>query len=231
MITRITKKEELIKALASFTPDVFTGKIKALCEAYGFSYPFLKFYRSERAVIAFYYASAVICGECDDEVWDFCGISGVTDLLIAHGGSPDSAVCIMEYKGGGQPADLKTDTSYEKVYDILKDGFDIDFDSWYTDTCHNVRHGISEIYTLEDAATATKMFGIDGIALLSLVAVKNEYKGKNYGRRTVEAAAERLFPENRVYVICEKALVPFYEKCGFEKTAECYKNYESRTKE
>ena len=229
MITRITEKEELEKALAQFSPDVFTGKIKALYKAYGFSYPFLKFFRSEKAVIVFYYASAVICGEADDEISEFCNISGISDLLIAHGGSPESILYIMEYKGAAVKADLKTDTSYEKVYDILKDGFKIDFDSWYTDTCHNVRHGISEIYTLEDISTATKMFSIDGIALLSLVAVKEEHKGKNYGRRIVEAAAERLTPENRVYVICEEALVPFYKKCGFEKTAECYNKYESRT--
>lgn len=224
MITRIFTDEELDRALGTFSPDVFTGKIKALREAYGFSYSFLKFFRSEKAVVAFYYASAVICGEADDELEAFCQSSGITDLLISHGGSPDSVVYILEYKGNGRRADLKTNPSYEKVYDILKDGFDIDFDSWYTDTCHNVRHGISEIYTLEDAATATKMFSIDGIALISLVAVKNEQKGKSYGRRIIEAVAERLYP-NRVFVICEKELVPFYKKCGFEKTAECYNEF------
>ncbi len=225
MITRITEKEELEAALSAFSPDVFTGKIKALYEAYGFSYPFLKFFRSERAVIAFYYASAVICGEADEEISQFCSISGITDLLISHGGSPDSILYILQYVGGGSYADLKTDAPYEKVYNILKDGFQIDFESWYTDTCHNVRHGISEIYTLEDAATATKMFSIDGIALLSLVAVKKEHRKRNYGRRIIEAAAERLSPENRVFVICEKELVPFYKKCGFEKTAECYNEF------
>ena len=231
MITRITEREELEKALDAFSPDVFTGKIKALYEAYGFSYPFLKFFRSEKAVIAFYYASAVICGEADEEISQFCGISGITDLLISHGGSPDGILYVMEYRRAacGSCIDLKTDTPYEKVYDILKDGFQIDFDSWYTDPCHNVRHGISEVCTLEGVATAAKMFSIDGIALISLVAVKKEYKGKNYGRRIVEAVAERLSPENRVFVICEKELVPFYEKCGFEKTAECYNKYESRT--
>lgn len=231
MITRITEKEELEKALSAYSPDIFTGKIKALCEAYGFSYPFLKFFRSEKAVIAFYYASAVICGEADDEISQFCYISGITDLLISHGGSPDSILYILQYAGGGSCADLKTDAPYEKVYDILKDGFQIDFDSWYTDTCHNVRHGISEIYTLEDIATAAKMFSIDGIALISLVAVKKEHRNGNYGRRIVEAAAERLSPENRVFVICEEELVPFYKKCGFEKTAKCFTKYESRTEE
>ncbi len=231
MITRITEREELEAALGPFPADVFTGKIKALYEAYGFSYSFLKFFRSERAVIAFYYASAVICGECDDEISQFCGISGVTDLLISHGGSSDGILYIMEYKGKGGFAELKTDTSYEKVYDILKDGFDMDFDSWYTDICHNVRHGISEIYTLDEKAAVTKMFSMDGIALLSLVAVKKEHRKENYGRRIVEAAAKRLCPENRVYVICEEELLPFYKKCGFEKTAECYNKYESRKDE
>lgn len=225
MITRITEKEELKKALSAFSPDVFTGKIKALYEAYGFSYPFLKFFRGERAVIAFYYASAVICGEADEEIAEFCCISGITDLLISHGGSSDGILYILKYAGGGSCADLKTDTAYEKVYDILKDGFDMEFDSWYTDICHNVRHGISEIYTLEDAATATKMFSIDNIALISLVAVKKEHRNRNCGRKLIEAVSQRLCPENRVYVICEKELVPFYRKCGYEITAECYNKF------
>ena len=72
---------------------------------------------------------------------------------------------------------------------------------------------------------------IPNLALISLVAVKKEHRNGNYGRRIVEAAAERLSPENRVFVICEEELVPFYKKCGFEKTAECYNKYESRTEE
>ncbi len=231
MITRIFTEEELEAELSAFSPDVFTGKIKALYKAYGFSYSFLKFFRSEKAVIAVYYASAVICGEADGESVEFCRISGVTDLLIRNGGSPDSIVYIMMYKGNGKQADLKTDTPYEKVYEILKDGFDIEFDSWYTDTCHNVRHGISEIYTLDGKAAAQKMFSIDGIALISLVAVKKEHRKENYGRRLVEAVSQRLSHGNRVFVICEKELVPFYKKCGYEITAECYTTYESRTEQ
>ncbi len=228
MITRIFTEEELKAALSPFAPDVFTGKIKALCEAYGFSYPFLKFFRGEKTVIAFYYASAVICGPMDDELSEFCHSSGIIDLLISHEGSRDGILYIMEYKGEGKSSPLSMDTSYEKVFDILKDGFHIEFDNWYTDTCHNVRHGISEIYTLDEKATAAKMFSIDGIALISLVAVKNEYRNKNYGRRIVEAVSEKLRTENRVFVICEKELVPFYKKCGYEITAECYNKYESR---
>ena len=225
MITRIFTEEELKAALVSFTPDIFTGKIKALCMAYGFSYPFLKFFRSEKAVIAFYYASAVICGEADEELKAFCESSGITDLLISHGGSHDGILYVLSYKGGGKSADLKTDAPYEKVFDILKDGFEIEFDSWYTDTCHNVRHGISEIYTLDNNATAQKMFAVDGIALISLVAVKKEQRQKNYGRKVVEAVAERLSPLNRVFVICQQELLPFYKKCGFEQIAVCYNKF------
>ena len=197
--------------------------------AYGFSYPFLKFYRSESAVLAVYYASAVICGEADDELYDFCRSMGAYDCLIQHGGSESGILYIMEYAGAeAEKLSLCTDTPYEKVYDILKDGFTLDFESWYTDTCHNVRHGISAVYTLEEKAAAQEMFSIDGISLISLVAVKKEHRGKNYGGRLIKALSHKLSQKNRVYVICEKELMPFYISCGYKNTAVCYNKYESR---
>ena len=229
MIKRIFSEEELSSALTPYSADIFTGKIKALMKAYGFSYPFLKFYEGENAVIAVYYASAVVCGEADEEICDFCESLGVSDYLIQHGGNPNSILYIMEYKGGeAEELPLCTDMPYEKVYDILKDGFSMDFDSWYTDTCHNVRHGISTVYTLEEKATAAEMFSIDGISLISLVAVKKEHRGKNYGSALVKALSDKLSRKNRVFVICEKELMPFYISCGYIKTAECYNKFESR---
>ena len=232
MIKRLFTEEELYTVLDTCPADIFTGKIKALCAAYGFSYDFLKFYIGENAVIAVYYASAVICGEADEEVYEFCKSLGVSDFLIQHGGSADSILYIMEYKNKeAYEFPICTNTPYEKVYEILKDGFEIEFDGWYTDTCHNVRHGISTVYTFEDKATATEMFSIEGISLISLVAVKKEHRGKNYGGSVVKALSHKLSQRNRVYVICEKELMPFYISCGYEKTAECYNKYESWTKE
>ena len=40
---------------------------------------------------------------------------------------------------------------YRTVFEILKSGFslsDYQFDEWYADTCHRVRHGISRLIVI-----------------------------------------------------------------------------------
>lgn len=222
MIKRIFTEKELEKALQNTAPDIFSGKIKALFRAYGFEYPFLKFFVSENgAVMAVYYGSAVISGTADEEVLEFCSISGFGEILCPENGK-GQRLNIMEYKGGGKTTSLlSADAPYSEVFEILKDGFDISFDDWYTDTCHNVRHGISEVFALEGKATAQKMFTVDGISLISLVAVKKEARKNGTGSRLIQAVSERLAKNSRVFVICEDSLVPFYEKNGYAVKEYC----------
>ena len=54
-----------------------------------------------------------------------------------------------------------------EISEIVIDGFDIDIIKWYTDISHNLRHGISGIYVLENNACAVKMFSSSGITYLS----------------------------------------------------------------
>lgn len=226
MIKRIFTREELEKALQNTAPDIFSGKIKALALAYGFEYPFLRFFCTENnTVIGAYYGSAVVSGAIDEEILHFCLSLGCGEVLfpgIAE--TPLERLNIMEYKGnppksGNTP--LCTDTPYSCVFDILKEGFDISFDEWYTDTCHNVRHGISKVFTLENNATAQKMFTVDGISLVSLVAVKKAARKNGTGSRLIQAVSALLAKDSRVFVICEDKLVPFYIKNGYEKTGYC----------
>lgn len=231
MIKQILSLGELERAFGGIKPDILSGKIKALGRAYGFSYSFLKFFGQTdgRSVISVYYGSAVICGEADEEAAIFCKQAGVSEILMPEAVytrhfSEFSAeqLYIMEYKGGiFEPEKLSADTSYEKIFEILRDGFDISFEDWYPDMCHNVRHGISEVFTLEDKATATKMFSEDGLSLISLVAVKKEHKGKGLGARIVRSASERLALKDRVFVICKGELVPFYSKNGYKICGNC----------
>lgn len=230
MIKQIFTAEELENSLNNINPDIFSGKIKALAEGYGFSYPFLKFFLQDNtAVIAVYYGSAVICGAVNEELVQFCIASGFSEILMPErgmnfGGINADSLNIMEYRGGVIAADipsLSTDTPYKEVFEILRDGFDINFDDWYTDTCHNVRHGISEVFTLENKAAAQKMFTIDGISLISLVAVKKEYRGRDYGGRIIRSLSALLSRNSRVFVICEDKLKPFYEKNGYVHKGHC----------
>lgn len=230
MITRIFTADELENALMGIAPDIFSGKIKALARGYGFEYPFLRFFRNENnTVIGAYYGSAVICGTMDEEILHFCLSSGYGEILFPKTAKLPEGITaqrlnIMEYKGNSEKSGtspLSTDTPYSAVYDILKEGFDIPFDDWYTDTCHNVRHGISEVFTLENAATAQKMFTIDGITLVSLVAVKEEARKCGTGSRLIKAVSALLSEKSRVFVICEDRLLSFYMKNGYEITDYC----------
>lgn len=231
MIKQIFSEEELKLALKDRTPDIYSGKIKALGKAYGFSYPFLKIYNNPESgtVLSVYYGSAVVCGACDEETGLFLREIGVAEILMSEESYENAfsdieakRLHIMEYKGenSGIPL-LSSDAPYEKVYEILKDGFDISFDDWYTDMCHNVRHGVSEIFTLDGKATASKMFSVDGISLISLVAVKNEYRGKGFGNSVIRSVSENLAENTRVYVICKDGLVPFYSKNGYKTAGYC----------
>lgn len=226
MIRQVFSAEELNPVLDKIPPDIFTSKIKALMAGYGFSYSFLRFYIGDGGfAAAVYYGSALISGNVGAEAAEFIKSLGCREALIPEaakdffGEYKPERLNIMRYGGAfsdtAEP--LSTDTSYEKVYEILSDGFDIGFDDWYTDTCHNVRHGISTVYTLENAAAAVKMFTIDGISLVSFVSVKKERRGEGLGGRLIRAASELLKKSGGVYVICEDRLISFYGENGYDK--------------
>ena len=176
-----------------------------------------------------YYGSAVVVGKLDEEAYEFLINTFSGEILMSEENSAlfgtfsPEPLYIMEYTGGVafEKTALKTDTPYERVYEILREGFNISFEDWYTDTCHNVRHGISEVFTYNDTATAEKMFSIDGISLISLVAVKNSARGKGVGGLLIKNVSERLLESGKVYVICEKELIPFYEKNGYKFYKNC----------
>jgi len=231
MIKRIFSLQELNQSLDGIKKDVLSGKIKSLAKSYGFDYPFLKFYAqtSPAAVISLYYSSAVIVGEAAEETALFLENEFSGEILTSpqnekvFGAFSHETLYIMEYEGSAlsDKIPLRADLPYEKVYDILKEGFNISFDDWYVDTCHRVRHGISKVYTAFDKATATEMFCEDGMLLISLVAVKKKYRGEGLGGALIKALSEKLSEKGRVFVICEKALIPFYEKNGYKFSENC----------
>lgn len=223
MIRQALTDCELNSVFHKLPKDVLCGKVKALFSAYGTGYDFLRFYIQPSAVIAVYYSSAVVCGMADEETVSFLKLNGYSDILM-----PDiNGVCgqrlnIMSYEKYQEAADLLSiNPPYREVYDILSDGFDISFDEWYTDTCHNIRHGISELYILNGKAAAVKQFTVDNISLISAVAVKNTHKQMGYGSRLIRAVSERLIKSSEVYIICEDSLIPFYEKNGYVLKGTC----------
>ena len=218
----------------SYTPDIFSGKIKALALSYGFNYPFCRFFvqdvKEGSGAIADYYGEGVLFASPDysggEELVPFLKASGMKSVIMSANTCEKAGLqsaakksLIMAYCGERErekPTGLRADLPYEKVFDILKDGFSLDFDSWYPDVCHFVRHGISRVYAIEGKATATTMFSLEGVSLISYVASAKTERGKGYALALVSyIAAEEQKRGFKPYVICEKELSGFYEKAGF----------------
>lgn len=240
MIEKITDMDRLYNSLSG-KPDIFSGKIKALAESYGTGYDFLTFYSGDSGITAAkYYNSAVISGYTDNEealseLKSFLPVLG-KGTLMSSGLSDRLGIsevckkgCIMKFTDKApRDNDLSRDNvnnglTYREIYDILKDGFDMSFDEWYVDINHNVRHGISRIFTVGNFTTASLMFSVDGISFISAVATRPEMRRKGWAGRLVRyIALSEAKCRNEAYLICEESLKGFYEKAGFTLSGNCY---------
>ena len=124
-------------------------------------------------------------------------------------------------------SELREDPPYDEVFDILKDGFEgIDHDSWYTDINHRVRHGTAKVY-IYGGATATVNSENETAAFVTLLATKNEYRGKGDAKKLLRSLGLYYSRINKeMFILCRQALKPFYEKTGFReagRTVTIYK--------
>ncbi len=242
MIRLVDNKEELYRALGN-TADIFAGKIRAYAEGYGFGYYFCSFWvQDSSAVICAYYNDAVAAqtGELSDEAAEELTmfLSGqsfarvlMPDSLCGRLGLAEQAeeLCLMEWANDvKKPVEydkeaVKTNSSLIQIYEIVSSAFDIDFEKWYTDTSYMLRHGISEVYTLENSACAIKMYSSEGVTYLSYVCVKPECRGRGLAHALLHyICTDETARGDRTFIICEEELTGFYESAGFTKTGRVF---------
>ena len=235
MIQKITDKTTLYKALDKGR-DIYTEKIRAFAEAYGFGYDFCNFYKQTGGtVISDYYGSAVVAkagirpGDRLAELMEFLMCGKFRKVLMPYhafaaaniDANHREMLHMVCENGSGSSADITggaidTNAPLEELSDIMGDGFDIGVNKWYTDLSHNLRHGISGTYVLGHSACAVKMFSSSGIAYLSYVSTRKEARGKGYATRLVSAiCADENAHGNRVEIFCTESLRPFYANIGF----------------
>lgn len=232
MIKRISSPEEM-----SALPEkgVEAQKIRSLLLAYGIKYDFCRFFISENAFIAQLNGDYIICdcGETDiSELASFLDFSGFASVFCSDRIGENLSktldlrakkVYLMRFLGN--PSAEKPDIlSPNEAYSIIKTGFDFEFEAWYLDMSHRVRHGISRFYGLFGSALAVQ-YAINGEALISQVASLPEKRGKGFASRLISAVCNEL-QDFAVYVLCEQELEGFYQKNGFicEKTKYIIKN-------
>lgn len=219
--------------------NVIVGRINAYYRAYGTGYDFCTFYEGDTDdnMLALYYGGElyVHCNENGDlqSIITFSEMLGAKAVMSDIKLSEESETLYI-MTSGQMPAvcnnRLKAEFTedYRTVFEILKSGFslsDYQFDEWYADTCHRVRHGISRLivmyYGSEPAATATVLFDDDKSCFLSHIAVRRDMQKNGIGTALLSCTAN-LLDNRKITLICKKNVQRFYINCGFTATGTAY---------
>lgn len=225
MIERIYTEPNLPKH------GIVAQKIRALFQAYGTGYDFCKFYKQGRSVLAYLDGSLVLYADnrADySELSDFIRLNGFTDFFCSaetanrlsnYLTADYNSVLGMKFTGEPRTANITETDALSEVFGILSTGFEIEFEPWYLDMSHRIRHGVSRAFLLDNTAALVVQHNINGEALLSQIAVVPSRRGQGCATKLIQAVCSELSP-GECYVICERKMAEFYEKVGFRRTAE-----------
>lgn len=229
MIERIDSDNELNHLLKNMNNSVEAQKIKALAACYGTKYDFCRFYKADNSILCGLNDSYILYGcNASEELAAFFTSFGFSEIFCSYSvgnqlSKPvdchSNSVNLMRFDGMGVPQDTEHNTSLGELYEILKTGFDIEFEPWYLDISHRVRHGVAQTRRLGDSALIIQ-HNINGAALLSQIATLPESRGKGNAARLISAVCAELSP-SKTYIICEDKLLDFYKHIGFK--FECKK--------
>lgn len=216
--------------------DIFSVKIFALLEAYGTKYPFIRFYAQKNNGIV----TAVICildnditlsliNEIADidELREFVSVMGFSTLLCDDSfeidNSFDSGVIMSSDRKIELPCRYTVVDEYPYLFDLFNfvDYADVDFESWYVDISHRIRHGCAKAVTLNingqiiSSAIFSAVYKND--ALLTAVQTKPEFRKSGYASALVSAMCCDV--TGTVYLMREdNKNEGFYKRLFFENT-------------
>lgn len=206
-------------------------KIRALFNAYGGGYDFCRFFRQGDTFLACLDGSFVICeGSAPDreELAGFLSLNGFTDLFCSEAAANSlrgrisaefSRVELMEIKIPEKRGGVLSECTPSEAWKIISSRFPIEFEPWYLDISHRVRHGVSRCVSNGKAALVVQ-HSINGESLISQVAVYPEFERQGFAAELLRDTCAAL--GGRVNVVCEDALTGFYEKCGFRRIGYRY---------
>ena len=226
MIKRVYSEDQLLILPKS---GIEAQKIRALMKAYGTNYDFCSFYKSDEFILARFYNEFVICkyGMSDnnklDELSEFLTFSGfskifcsddVGEILKGELSLNCKKLNLMKFCGEvPKVCENIKELSLTKAYDILKTSFEINFEPWYLDMSHRIRHGISKFYG-NDSSVLAVQHDLCGEALLSQIATIPEKRGQGKASELILSVCKTLCKSN-VFLLCEDKNLSFYKKLGF----------------
>ena len=227
MIKHIFNNKNFSDLICILPNSHYTDNIDFLFRCYGADTDFCEFYSADSALICiFEKTSAIIAGELKDFEETALFLSGCN--LI----NSDYSVCKELHKhldafenvpvdfqlakiSDKKSQDLNENPNLKDVYTIISSGFsDIDFNLWYTDTSHKIRHNLGKCYTYKNSASVTASYYNNGI-FLSQVSTLTTERHKGYASQMLHEVTG-LYKDKKVYLIAEHSKRPFYKSAGFE---------------
>lgn len=228
MIRRASSEDELFRLPKH---GVEAQKIRALLLAYGTKYDFCRFYASEDFIFCKMNSSFVVSeiGKTNnaEELADFLGFGGFSEIFCSEalGEQLERLLCcnakrvnLMRFGGEvseiGKIDEIEKSPRLDDVVGILRTSFEIEYEPWYADMSHRIRHNVAGARRLGNSALVIQ-HNLNGEALLSQIATAPGSRNKGNATRLISAVCAELFP-SEVFVICEDSLTGFYHRIGFE---------------
>ncbi len=205
-------------------------RIMSCLTAYGLTYSFARFYlqyidKKATALISVIDDNATVVTSTDadiDEISAFLPAVGVKSVLSDKFLKLACPVRLKSfYKDFTETKRCDLGFDYKKAYKMLLCLYpDMDFDSWYVDLSHRVRHGCA-VAAGTDSGCMCAAKHLDE-TLITGIAVLPECRMRGEGKALVGAAAS-MSGAKRVWALCDdKQAQRFYLKCGFSENDPVY---------
>lgn len=231
MIKLIEKSDEFN---AFNKEDIFYIRIMSLLKAYSTDYRFALFYKqideneNITAIISRLDNDYTVCHNKNfdrNELNDFFKTLGFNSILcddeVKLDFSFDFGVIMETNKKIEKVINYAAIDEYPKLMDLfnLEDYSSADFESWYVDVSHRIRHGAAKAVTLNvnDEIVSSGIFSsiYNDNAILTSVSTLPEFRKMGYASALVSAMVCDI--KGKVYLMRDKNKnEEFYKKLGFE---------------
>ena len=234
MIKKIDKKNEFDSYIKT---DLYSIRIKALLVAYGTDYDFAVFYKQINkngeitAIISKLDGDFTISMNNADkaEIAEFLCVIGCNSCLCEDLGNYadcyDEGVIMMSERKAEFTLPYTETDEYPKLMDLFnfQDYGKADFEAWYVDVSHRIRHGTAKAYSVNvnDEIVSSGIFSSihNGDAILTSVNTAPEFRRMGYG--SVLVSHMMCDVSGKVFLMREADKNEhFYSRLGFKNTGK-----------
>ncbi len=215
--------------------DIFSVRVLSLALAYGFDYPFAKFYRQINDDMIVTAIISVLDGDTtvshlpefdNEELADFFSFCGYLTLLsnekFALSSDFSQGVVMASDKKFQLDCDYTDINDYPRLSELYNfvDYGGVDFNSWYVDISHRIRHNAAKAAAIVDESgeiVSSAVFAsvYNGNAILTAVRTDPQMRRKGCGGSLVSSMCGSV--GGTVYLMREADKnESFYKRLGFE---------------